>query len=44
MREIARILGVNESRVSQQHSAALRRLRGKLKGLRGPQPSPQLPM
>jgi RNA polymerase sigma factor for flagellar operon FliA len=44
MREIARILGVNESRVSQQHSAALRRLRGKLKSLRAPQPSPQLAM
>jgi RNA polymerase sigma factor for flagellar operon FliA len=44
MREIARILGVNESRVSQQHGAALRRLRAKLKSLRGTQPSEQLPM
>jgi RNA polymerase sigma factor for flagellar operon FliA len=30
MREIGQILGVNESRVSQHHSAAMRNLRGKL--------------
>jgi RNA polymerase sigma factor for flagellar operon FliA len=31
MREIGQILGVNESRVSQHHSAAMRNLRGKLR-------------
>jgi len=31
MREIGQILGVNESRVSQHHSAAMRNLKGKLR-------------